>query len=115
MPTAMDTTNSDQPNGTDPDEGYVDQDSAPTIAPGQDRADGLAELKKDGDLEAAKEHEGREEENAAAELLDSVSGANDIDADNGHSAEEDIEDPEAMRSGLAGKPRGGERPGATAP
>ncbi|EWT05456.1 hypothetical protein N864_04770 [Intrasporangium chromatireducens Q5-1] len=84
----MDTTNSTGTTGSDPDQ---------------------------GDLEAAKEHEGREEENVGAELLDSVTGANEIDGDNGRSGEEAVDDPASMRSGLSGKPGGGETPGSTAP
>lgn len=111
----MDTTNSNAASGTDPEEGYVDQDSEPTMkAPEEGRPDGLEALKGD-DLEAAKEHEGREEENVGAELLDSVSGGDDMDAENGHSAAEDIDDPASMRSGLSGKPGGGEPEGSTAP
>ncbi|MGN6751460.1 MAG: hypothetical protein ACTHJJ_02785 [Intrasporangium sp.] len=111
----MDTTNSNAASGTDPEEGYVDQDSEPTMKdPEEGRPDGLEALKGD-DLEAAKEHEGREEENVGAELLDSVSGGDDMDAENGHSAAEDIDDAASMRSGLSGKPGGGEPEGSTAP
>lgn len=112
----MDTTNSNEATGTDPDEGYVDQDSEQTPNPREHGVpEGHSASEKDVDLEAAKEHEGREEENIGAELLDSMTGANDIDADNGRSAEEAIDDPESMRSGLSGKPDGGEQEGSTAP
>jgi hypothetical protein len=83
------------------------------MAPEEGRPDGLSALKGD-DLEAAKEHEGREEENVGAELLDSVSGGDEIDGDDDRTAEDAVEDPAAMRGGLSGKPEGGETGGNTA-
>lgn len=111
----MDTSSSNQANGTDPDEGYVDQDAEPTMmAPEEGRPDGLTALKDDDELEPAKEHEMREEENVGAEVLDALSGAGDSDAGSGHSAAEDVNDPSSMRGGLSGKPTGGETGGNTA-